>query len=40
MQDLTVGNILSAEIEEQGEKRAIQDHFLWRLDTIIAKAVW
>ena len=39
MQDLTIGNILSAKIEEQGNKRAIQDHFLWRLDTIIAKIV-
>ena len=39
MQDLTIGNILSVEIEDKGNKRAIQDHLLWRLDTIIAKTV-
>ena len=33
MQDLIVGNILAAEIEEQGNKQAMQDHFLFFMET-------
>ena len=39
IQDLIIGNILSAEIEAHGNNREIQDHFLCKLETIIANTV-
>ena len=39
IQDLIIGNILSAEIEAYGNNRELQDHFLCKLETIIANTV-
>ena len=39
IQDLIIGNILSAEIEAHGNNREIQGHFLCKLETIIANTV-
>ena len=40
IQDLIIGNILSAEIEVHGNNREIQDHFLCKLETVIACTFW
>ena len=37
--DLTTANISLAELEEHGIRRTICNHFLYKLDTIIAKTV-
>ena len=39
MQDLIIGNIISAEIEAHGNNRGIHDHFLCKQETIIANTV-
>ena len=36
IQDLTIGKINSTLMDAQGIKRAIQDHFLCKLETMIA----
>ena len=39
IQDFMIGNIVSAEIDAQGIKREIHDHFLNKLETKIANKV-